>query len=61
MISYRRRRDSPQRLLDSRGHLRVMRIFLFGQRSRRRLVEVIDGVPREGPNHSRVAVSKRET
>jgi hypothetical protein len=41
-------------------YLRVMRIFLFGQRERRRSTRVHDKVPRWGPSHSeRVAVGRR--
>jgi hypothetical protein len=40
---------------------RVMRTLLCGLRARRRPTEVLDRVPREGPNHNRVAVGKRET
>jgi hypothetical protein len=43
------------------GLLRVMRTLLCGLRARRRPTEVLDRVPREGPNHNRVAVGKRET
>jgi hypothetical protein len=42
-------------------YMRVMRIFLFGQRARRRPARVLDRVPREGPNHNKEAVGERET
>jgi hypothetical protein len=38
-----------------------MRTFLFGIMERRRMTEVLDKVPREGPNHRRVVVGRRET
>jgi hypothetical protein len=61
MILYRRRRDAPQSLQDNNKYLKVMRTLLCGLRAIRRLTKVLDRVPREGPNHNRVAVGKRET
>jgi hypothetical protein len=61
MILFRRRRDSPESPQDNSGLPRVMRTLLCGLRARRRLIEVLDRVPREGPNHNRVAVGRRET
>jgi hypothetical protein len=59
MILYKRRRDETQRLLDSSEHLKVMRIFLFGQRARRRSARVHDQVPSLGPSHRERAVAGR--
>jgi hypothetical protein len=61
MISFKRRQDSPQSPQDSSGLPRVMRTLLCGLRARRRPAEVLDKVLRQRPNHSRVAVGKRET
>jgi hypothetical protein len=61
MISSRRRLDLHQRLPDNNRHCRVMRTLLCGLRARRRPTKVLDKVPREGPNHNRVAVGRRET
>ena len=46
---------------DNNGYIRVMRTLLCGLRERRRPTEVLDRVPRAGPNHIRVVVGKRET
>jgi hypothetical protein len=61
MISYMRRGDSPHSLLDNNGYIRVMRIFLFGQRARRRLTRVLNRVPSLGPSHrERAVVGRRD-
>jgi hypothetical protein len=61
MISFRRRLDLYQRLLDNNKHCRVMRILLFGQRARRRSTREVDRVPSLGPRHrERALVGRRE-
>jgi hypothetical protein len=61
MISFRRRLDLYQRLLDNNKHCRVMRIFFFGQRERRRSTGEVDRVPSLGPHHKeREVVGRRE-
>jgi hypothetical protein len=61
MISFRRRRDSPQSPQENNGLPKVMRTLLCGLRARIRPLKVLDRVPREGPNQSIVAVGRRET
>jgi hypothetical protein len=61
MISFRRRRDLPQIPWDRSGLQRVMRTLLYGLRARIRPTEVLNKVLREGSNHNRVVVGKRET